>query len=494
MPLPDGRTIPEPVEVASLPFDWLVGLSANAAASTAIPQVSAVGYYDAQGGADGAPTEIQVVARAAGGTIAVITARVHRANARSRFVFRNTRSVVLPLGQVASSVKSIEAETSRKGKDATDSPAVAAAGFGSLEGTPHPNLPLIARLGRNGDRNRGGLAVEVHSWVNGGSHLQCIPCKPTNGESGQLGHTAGAHLGHMDTSDSRRGAVVRSESMMSDGSSSTFSFSSGCDGKEKDRVAPVFSELAQKVRSGDELSFVPYALPSLTLGCTRCNQQTRAAEASQVGLESGVGVAATCGAGGDDALNGGEDGQEDIKHAMWLADWIGAEALPPALAVIDEKSRLHVYELDDGASSEAPTAEDTGECADVVTTPVGGNYFTDAHKWASGKSVSSVMSLSHSERHLHMKGLEDTKEADLSPERMSRRARAEYDGGASSFKQQDYVPLEKTVVLPLDSKYGLGLTLAFEGSRVSERLACGMGNDLLCLHGHSSPMISCRSI
>lgn len=435
MPLPDGRTVPEPVEVASLPFSWLVGLSAAGAAlipSAVVPQVSAVGYYDAQS-ADGAPTELQVVARAAGGTVAVITARVHRATTRSRFVFRNTRSVVLPLGQTAPEAgrggTNGAANSRRNSAEALEGDR-SSTGLGGVEAVPHPNLPLIARLGRSigGVKGSGGgSAVEVHSWVNGGSHLQCIPCKPRGRQKGQLGHTAGAEPGTKGDDPVRGTVLMSSESFSSDSSSG------GQGDNRKDRVAPVFSDLAQKVRSGDELSFVPYALPSLTLG-TVCKGE----------------------------------GEGDIKNAMWLADWIGAEALPPALAVIDAKSRLHVFELDDGSSSEKPSAADgNGTGAANAPPPASGNAKADgmvASRTSFMSSTGSLVSLTNSERSLHLKGLmEDTKEpgSNNSPERTSRRARDEVTGSRAGGP-----PQEKTVVLPLDSKYGLGLTLAFEGHRV----------------------------
>ncbi|CAN0106581.1 unnamed protein product [Laminaria digitata] len=285
MPLPDGRTFPEPIEVASLPVSWSVGISAPPGGAGAggrgssVAHVSAVGYYDAQS-ADGAPTELQVVARAAGGTIAVMTARVHRANPRGRFVFRNTRSVVLPLGQSSSAgsaprVSNGEAGSSRKRGGGANVPGEDGGGHWDVDGIPHPNLPLIARLG-----GKGAWAVEVDSWVNGGSHLQCIPCKPREGESSQLGHTAGGE-------PERANGVSGSGSMNSDSSSDSSSGSSGA--TRKYRVAPVFGELAQKVRSGDELSFVPYSLPSLTLGCSECRGKEGAAKTNAKGTAGAPG-------------------------------------------------------------------------------------------------------------------------------------------------------------------------------------------------------------
>lgn len=431
MPLPDGRTVPEPVEVASLPFSWLVGVSrgaatAAAAAATAAskewsaaaaPLVSAVGYYDAQG-ADGAPAEVQVVAPAAGGTIAVITARVHRADSRSRYVFRNTRSVALPMGQAGVPDPPQEARSGAgKGAKVVGLAAVA------TEGVCHPNLPLLARL-------EGGCAVEVHSWVNGGSHLQCIPCKPRGGGGrGQPGHTAGAEPGHAD-----KGAVIMSRSDSGCGDSSDGS------GGANGRVAPVLGELAQKVRSGDELSFVPYALPSVTLACCSADEN----------------------AGGDSSPDAsGSSGR--IEHAMWMSDWVGAEALPPALAVIDGDKRLHVFELDDGASSYGETLDaNGGSTGDGLSSLVG----MLGKRTPTKSSTGSLASLSNASRDLHMKDLvgQDGKERSPSPqERTSRRARVDF--GGPSFRD-DRPPVEKTVVLPLDSKYGLGLTLAFERSRV----------------------------
>lgn len=488
MPLPDGRTFPEPVEVASLPFSWSVGLSAPPGGAVGgrgspFPQVSAVGYYDAQS-ADGAPTELQVVARAAGGTIAVMTARVHRASARGRFVFRNTRSVVLPLGQSSSAGSAPrgsngEAGSSRKrggGANVSREDGLpSGGGHWDVEGIPHPNLPLIARLS-----GKGGWAVEVDSWVNGGSHLQCIPCKPREGESSRLGHTAGGEP------ERASGAPV-SGSMNSDSSSDSSSGDSGGggggggkggsgDARGKDRVAPVFSELAQKVRSGDELSFVPYSLPSLTLGCSGC----RGKEGEAKTRTNASGCSDACGrrpAGGVTGSASNGAGQGDMKHALWLADWVGAEALPPALAVIDADSRLHVFELDDGASSsESPPADGAGAGgagpasfsfgAGSGAGGSGGGRGLSGRVGSTMSSTGSMVSLSHSERHLHLKGyMEDSKGEDgsSSPEMMSRRARAEFGGAALRL---DKAPLEKTVVLPLDSKYGLGLTLAFEDSRV----------------------------
>lgn len=166
-----------------------------------------------------------------------------------------------------------------------------------------------------------------------------------------------------------------------------------------------------------------------------------------------------------------------MKHALWLADWVGAEALPPALAVIDADSRLHVFELDDGASSsESPPADgaSAGGAGPASFSfgagsgggGAGGGRGLSGRVGSTMSSTGSMVSLSHSERHLHLKGyMEDSKGEDgsSSPEMMSRRARAEFGGAALRL---DKAPLEKTVVLPLDSKYGLGLTLAFEDSRV----------------------------
>ncbi|CAN0141615.1 unnamed protein product, partial [Ectocarpus sp. 13 AM-2016] len=115
---------------------------------------------------------------------------------------------------------------------------------------------------------------------------------------------AGAEPGNAD----RRVVIVsRSDSGCcdsSDGSSDA-----------KGRFAPVLGELAQKVRSGDELSFVPYALPTVTLACRSTDESTSGGDSSPD----------ACGGGGGAA----------IEHAMWMSDWVGAEALPPALAVID---------------------------------------------------------------------------------------------------------------------------------------------------------------
>lgn len=467
MPLPDGRTIPEPVEVASLPFSWLGGRSGAAAAavaaaaaaasqsSAAAPQISAVGYYDAQG-ADGAPAEVQVVAHATGGTVAVITARVHRTNARSRYVLRNTRSVVLPLGQVAAASTPTGRIADRNGQQANGvSPQKSRkrAKTRSPGGVSHPNLPLLARVENSGseDGGEGGWVVEVHSWVNGGSHLQCIPCKPQGSGKGQFGHTAGAEPGNAEVTGSGTGMVLDE--------------SSDSDAKGKDTVAPVFGKLAEKVRSGDELSFIPYALPSLTLTCRSRHEDA--------GDDLSPGDDAVCYRGAGAACNG--KGQGHIKHAMWMSDWIGAEALPPALAVIDDESRLHVFELGDGVSSkDHPFAGDGGSGSDtrggMVSASSGDKFNPNGFfgKRGSAKSpTGSVASLSNNSSHLCMKELmgQDAKEIERSPslEQTSRRARAEL--GRLSFKE-DRPPVEKTVVLPLDSKYGLGLTLAFEGNRV----------------------------
>lgn len=454
MPLPDGRIVPDPVEVASLPFSWLVGLSATevdrSALSAALPQVSAVGYYDTHS-VDGAPTELQVVARAAGGTIAVITARVHRSDPNSRFVFRNTRSVVLPIGH---NLAQGLVTPRRHGGDA--------------KVVIHPNLPLVARLGGKSQRGvkDGAWAVEVHSWVNGGSHLQCIPCKPRGKENGQPGHTAGAEPERAsDGGDSGDGDCL----IMSPASSSTIgsptttalnaATSGGVGGDIKDVVAPVFSELAQKVRSGDELSFVPYALPSLTLGSS-----SRQGEGY---VDGGTGKFSNA-----ETPLPGSSNEEDIKHAMWLADWIGTEALPPALAVVDSESRLHVFELDDGASSEGPDAAMSVDAAYAGPSSSGdpqnlrdewqGKWgSTSGRKSLMGES-GSVMSLTNSHRSLQLKGMmtEDSKE------RTSMRAVGEIRGVSVD---EGVLPTEKTVVLPLDNKYGLGLTLAFENNQVSDR-------------------------
>ena len=459
MPLPDGRTTPELVQVASLPFSWLVGLPATrktepAAASNALPQVSAIGYYDAQA-ADGAPTELQIAARAAGGTIAIITARVHRSDPNGRFLLRNTRSVVLPLGQGA---------------------AGGGPGHGQVGVLAHPNLPLVARLGarRNrdaaGERRGRGWAVEVYSWVNGGSHLQCIPCKPRGKENGQPGHTAGAEPGDAGeyTRNDGRALAVSPGSSSTNVSVATAASTAG-GGNSNDLVAPIFSELAHKVRSGDELSFVPYALPSLTLGCRSCRGE---GAVGGNGAGEGRGVC-SCGA---ETPPSASTGAEDISHAMWLADWIGAEALPPALAVVDSKSRLHVFELDDGASSEGSPDPVTGaflagsaEAESSHEDPQRLRAEWQQGRWdSSWKRGGSAVSLSNSNRSLHLKGMvEDSQESDRSSrEQMGRRARGEKLGGAPP-GEEDTIPTEKTVVLPLDNKYGLGLTLAFENLRVS---------------------------
>ncbi|CAN0128554.1 unnamed protein product, partial [Ectocarpus sp. 12 AP-2014] len=65
--------------------------------------------------------------------------------------------------------------------------------------------------------------------------------------------------------------------------------------------------------------------------------------------------------GGDSSPDAcGGRGGAAIEHAMWMSDWVGAEALPPALAVIDGEKRLHVFELDDGASSSGETLDANG--------------------------------------------------------------------------------------------------------------------------------------
>lgn len=368
-------------------------------------------------------------------------------------MFRNVRSVVLPLGRAAAPV--LTAVNGEEASASEDWAEVEKTGCtGELEGLAHPNLPLIARLGKRRG-GRGGWAVEVHSWVNGGSHLQCIPCTPRGAAHGQPGHTAGAELGHA-------GAVKNDGAVAVSGSSLSSGGSSAGDRKEEDGVAPIFGELAQKVRAGDELSFVPYSLPSLTLGCCPC-EGDRSGKCITGG---GNGKVCCCGKeAGCGSRVGGQ--QSDVKHAMWLADWIGAEALPPALVVVDADSRLHVFELDDGAASEVSSSSSDSTGGSSAGTPYGGDHLKAgmmSRRTSAKSSTSSLLSLTHSERNFPLKGLGDMHvEADpsrLSPERMSRRARGEYGG------KDDGPPIEKTVVLPLDSKYGLGLTLAFEENRV----------------------------
>lgn len=454
MPLPDGRTTPGLLEVASLTFRWLAGLATQAPSPGSpriLPHVSAVGYYDAQG-AGGAPTELQAVARAAGGTLAVITARLHHESARSKFTFRNTRSVVLPLGLTGGP------RGSQVGNQATTErpvgpknvATVGEAGCEDGDGVPHPNLPLIARVRRNA---RGGWKVEVHSWVNGGSYLQCIPCKPQGHGCGEPGHTAGAEPGHVAEED---GGKLGDTWLSSDSTGSSV----GLGG-----VAPLFGELASKVKSGDELSFVPYALPGVTVGCWSCGaRSTRGRRDVRIdedadSLSPGDGVC-QCQDGGDCNGSGGR-----IAHAMWLADWVGAEGLPPALSVIDGNSRLHVFELDDGAvTEEAP--RDSFDAADGM--PVAGS--TRKYHLRGGAGGSTMGSLSHSVKKLSLKGvrgtpLEDCR--DRSDEWTSRRAQA--DASQRLVVDDGLPPREKTVVLPLDAKYGLGLTLAFQDNQVTFR-------------------------
>lgn len=474
MPLPDGRTTPGLVEVAALPFKWLVDSASASSTSSALPasrraplilpRVSAVGYYDAQG-ASGAPTELQAVARAAEGTLSVVTARVHHDRSKGKFVFRNTRSVVLPLGEMGLTAGSEYANA-----------AVGKRGVEAMESIPHPNLPLIARLTRSdiGAGGRAGsLKVEVHSWVNGGSHLQCIPCKPREPGGGQPGHTAGAEPGQAGEESGEGGCNNRSDSWVS-----SETLSNGGGRERQGSVAPLFSELAQKVKSGDELSFVPYALPSLTLGCCSLSQGNpgdieldKHMEYTRGGSSVMDGDVCPCSRGEECTHEGGAR----IMHAMWLADWIGAESLSPALTVIDTSSRLHVFELDDGSATVEESACDRFDVSGG--TPLGGfghSKATDGsfmrRSWAQGglgstSSTASLSSLSHSMHHLHLlggDGHEVVREASL--ERPSRRAVAEASG--RMFVQEGLVPREKTVVLPLDSKYGLGLTLAFQDEQV----------------------------
>lgn len=462
MPLPDGRTTPGLLEVASLTFRWLAGSATQAPSSgnpRVLPRVSAVGYYDTQG-AGGAPTELQAVARAAGGTLAVITARLHRESARGKFTFRNTRSVVLPLGLTGRPRFSQVGGQAGTNGAAGAKKAVAAAGEAGWEdadGVPHANLPLIARVRRSGagaaGSGGGGWKVEVHSWVNGGSHLQCIPCKPRGHGRGEPGHTAGAEPGHADEEDGGGGKL--GDSWLSSDSTGNNSVGLGS-------VAPLFGELASKVKSGDELSFVPYALPEVTVGCSSCGARSSRGR-SDVRVDEDA-ESMSMGDGACQCEDGGEcnGGGGRIAHAMWLADWVGAEALPPALAVIDGNSRLHVFELDDGAvAEEAP--EDRFEVADGM--PAIG--LARRHFLGGGAAGSMMGTLSHSMKNLSLKGIGGTRLEDYrerSGDRPSRRAQA--DASQRLVLDDGLPPREKTVVLPLDAKYGLGLTLAFQDNQV----------------------------
>lgn len=453
MPMFDGRTTPGLVEVASLRLKWLAtsGPSTVPGQGSRISQrVSAVGYYDALG-SGGAPTELQAIARAAGGNLAIITARVHQDSSTSKFGFRNTRSVILPLGPHGAEANGLRAEPARQKKGprwAAASKAVAVMdkaaacepqppGREMLSGVPHPNLPLVARLRRDGEDQGGGdgWQLEVYSWVNGGSHLQCIPRKPQGAGAGQAGHTADVETEQGGGKDEQRDDAERAG-----------------EGREKGGagMAPLFNELAQKVKSGDEPSFVPYILPSLVLR----------GPASQ-GVGEGAGSTGRTGAG------------ERIAHAMWLADWIGAEALPPALAVVDSDSCLHVFELDDGAAA-AESADDFFDVAaglpPTAKNRTGSDRSLPARRsWSHGTtgtpSTAPTMPLSHSVQNL--RGPVDGQQSSLpsSPERPSRRARP--DVSERLVVEEPDSPQEKTVILPLDMKYGLGLTLAFHDDRVS---------------------------
>lgn len=460
MPLPDGRTTPGLLEVASLTFKWLAGSGTQAPSpgtdcQRVLPRISAVGYYDAQG-AGGAPTELQAVARAADGALAVITARLHHENAKGKFTFRNTRSVVLPLGLglgFPARPKRIEAGTrpsgvsSRKrGEEAARAPTV----WGDEDGVPHPNLPLLARIrrvGGGGDAGGGGWKVEVHSWVNGGSHLQCIPCKPRGNGRGEPGHTAGAELMHTDGEDANAGCGTLADSWLTG--------ESKVNGAGLESVAPLFGELAAKVRSGDELSFVPYALPGVTVGCSSSGTQSSRGR-SDVRLDESADGSGDCGGGGG-----------RIAHAMWLADWVGAEALPPALAIVDGDSRLHVFELDDGAIADE-AEEDRFDVNDGMPAADPAKRRSIGGLPARSSVGSLTGPLSHSVKNLGLKGvggtpLEDYRER-FSNDRPSRRAQTEVS--QRLVLDEGLPPREKTVVLPLDAKYGLGLTLAFQDNQV----------------------------
>lgn len=460
MPLPDGRTTPGLLEVASLPYKWLAdsaALTPSPGSPWVLSRVSAVGYYDAQG-AGGAPTELQAVARAAGGTLAVITARLHHDGAKGKFAFRNTRSVVLPLGLRGSTLARLENGDQVRASQAVGGMLASATGraTGALtaasvasDGVPHPNLPLIARLRKGGScagdsRSDDGWRVEVHSWVNGGSHLQCIPCKPRGHRRGQPGHTAGAEPGH--TEDGGEDSV----GWLGGGSV-------GNGGVELGSVAPLFGELASKVKSGDELSFVPYALPSLTVYGFSCGSGSHGRSDFKSNDDS---EGNAC-----DRESGWGEGR--IEHTMWLADWIGAEALPPALMVIDSNSRLHIFELDDGAAEE----EAPGDRFDVANGMPSAEMGIRRSSLGALSNMSSTGSfagiLSHSIRTMDIKGDGGNSPGvvrDSGSERTSRRAQAETS--ARLVVEDDVTPCEKTVVLPLDATYGLGLTLAFRDNQV----------------------------
>ncbi|CAM9194738.1 unnamed protein product, partial [Sphacelaria rigidula] len=85
-------------------------------------------------------------------------------------------------------------------------------------------------------------------------------------------------------------------------------------------------ELAAKVKSGDELSFVPYALPGVRVGCSLSGTQSGRGR-SDVRLDECADDVSTCdGACREDREDGSGDcggGGGRIAHAMWLADWVG---------------------------------------------------------------------------------------------------------------------------------------------------------------------------
>ncbi|CAM9541789.1 unnamed protein product, partial [Choristocarpus tenellus] len=129
-PLPDGWSKPQPVEVASLALPSLaahtegvnidsvvasqLGLSIESGSPVA-RAVSAVGYYHSDG--RGAPSEVQAVACSGNGQVTVVTARVQRDRVRAKYIFRNVRSVALPLTTSRERPDSGMSDQSVAGKD-----------------------------------------------------------------------------------------------------------------------------------------------------------------------------------------------------------------------------------------------------------------------------------------------------------------------------------------------------------------------------------------
>ncbi|CAN0164681.1 unnamed protein product, partial [Discosporangium mesarthrocarpum] len=459
-PLPDGWSSPHPVEVASLTMPTLASSSAPGAplAAVGLGAVSSVGYYHSDG--RGAPSEIQAVMCSSDGHITVVTARVQRDNVRAKFVFRNVRAVALPLirgppasravigGSVAPPDGSMGGgEGGKRGPGADGGVGV---GGGVV---PHPNLPLIAEVSPQGN----GRRILVHSWVNGGSHLQCIPCRPRGPWDGYQGHAVGSGpearpgTGAWAGTGAGAGAIkgkAKAEAERGQGDGR------GAAGGRKDRVARLFSDLEQKVKSGGELSFVPYALPALDLDdAATLTLPTTRLSGGPPGQGKDKPQSATLGL----VLAPGprEDmGQRRVTHAMWVADWLGVEGLAPMLAVVEEGGSV------------------AGDAEPVGSEGIGrGQGPREALAAVVKTTLTSTLRLFE---------LDDGQQQQQQQQPVALRGRAARPGAGSGARagvraagakagagvRTGTQAWEKMVRLPLDAKYGLGLTLEFEEGKV----------------------------